>query len=334
MLPTLNTALLQADRPLSFTEVLAEAFQEFSREAARQTPQVLAALLVFLGFLVLGLIGQRILQTALGRVTMAPRIRLLIRRLFFGTVLAVGGIVFVGIVSDISIGRVITGLGLLSVGVGLALKSPLENMVSGILTILVAPFRIGDEIEVSGFAGRVETISIHDTIVHTFDGKRVAIPNVDVYLNAIVNQTAHLQRRYDVIVGIHYNDDLLKAVEVAREALFSTEGVREFPKPVVLVSELGEFSVNMILRFWSDPSMQNQFRVTSDVTANVKLAFDREGITIPFPIRTLHIPEEEPKAAGELQVRITDESTADGRDDGHDGGPRRNPSRRSPGAGG
>ncbi len=298
-------------------EVVGEAFREVSREVARQAPQIFAALLVFLGFLVLAFIVRQVLKTALGRVTIAPRIRILIRRVVFGSILAVGGIVFVGIATNVSLGRVITGLGLLSVGLGLALKSPLENMVSGILTILVGPFRIGDEIEVSGYAGKVETISIHDTILRTFDGKRVAIPNVDVYLNAIANQTAYPMRRYDVIVGIHYNDDLLEAVRVAQEALTSTEGVRSTPEPLVLVSELGESSVDMILRFWSDPTMQSQFRMLSEVTANVKLAFDREGITIPFPIRTLHIPDNGAKAAGELQVRITDESViTDGKDAG------------------
>lgn len=312
LLAFLNTILLQVEGLESFVEVLGESFREVSREVARQAPQIFAALLIFLGFLVLAFIVRQVLKTALDRVTIAVRIRILILRVVFGSILAVGGLVFVGIATNVSLGRVITGLGLLSVGLGLALKSPLENMVSGILTILFGPFRIGDEIEVNGYAGRVETIRIHDTILRTFDGKRVAIPNSDVYLNAIVNQTAYPMRRYDVIVGIHYNDDLLEAVRVAREALTSTGGVRSTPEPLVLVSELGESSVNMILRFWSDPTMQSQFRMLSEVTASVKLAFDREGITIPFPIRTLHIPEEGPTATGELQVRITDESVTDG----------------------
>jgi small conductance mechanosensitive channel len=205
----------------------------------------------------------------------------------------------------------VAGLGLLSVGLGFALKSPLENILSGILTILFAPFRIGDEIEVSGYAGRVETISVHDTIILTFDGKRVAVPNVDVYLNAVTNQTAYPQRRYDVAVGIHYNDDLPKALKVASETLFSTEGVRPSPEPLVLVSELNAHSVDLILRFWAGPTMQSQFQVISAVTANIKLAFDREGITIPFPIRTLHIPEGGAKGAGELRVRMTDDKIAD-----------------------
>ena len=85
--------------------------------------------------------------------------------------------------------------------------------------------------------------------------------------------------------------------------------MRQTPEPVILVETLNEYSVDMILRFWSDPSMQNQFKVISDVTTSVKLAFDREGITIPFPIRTFHIPDDEAKGAGELQIRMTDESS-------------------------
>lgn len=299
-----DIALLQ--QPESFPDILRSSFGDLWREIAAQTPRILAALLVLVVFVLIGLVVRRILRTTLERLTMAPRIRILILRLVFIGVLVIGGVVFLVIAFEARLGQVITGFGLLSVGIGFALKSPLENMLSGVLTILVAPFRIGDEIEVSGQAGRVETINLHDTILRTFDGKRVAIPNVDVYLNAIVNQTAFPLRRYDVLVGVHYNDDLTKAVSVAREVLDSADGVREIPEPLVLVSTLNEYSVDLILRFWSNPSMQNEFQVISDVTTNVKLAFDREGITIPFPIRTLHLPDDGEKSAGELHVRMTD----------------------------
>ncbi|MGF1473758.1 MAG: mechanosensitive ion channel family protein [Rubrobacteraceae bacterium] len=308
--------LLQNEEPEGFSEVIRESFRQLGREIAGQAPRITVALLILIAFVVLTLVVRRALKTALGRITMAPRIRILIIRVVVISMLVVGALISVVVASEASLGRIITGFGLLSVGVAFALKSPLENMLSGILTILVAPFRIGDEIEVSGYAGRVADISIHDTIVHTFDGKQVAIPNVDVYLNAVVNQTAHPMRRYDVMVGVHYNDDLPKAVRIAREALGSTEGVRSSPEPVVLVETLNEYSVDLILRFWSDPSMQNEFKIVSDVTTNVKLAFDREDITIPFPIRTLHIPGDETKGAGELQIRMTDEPSGESSNSG------------------
>ena len=285
--------MLQNADPEGFVEVFQQSFRDLWPEIAGRAPRTIVAIGIFLIFAVLAFVLRRALKNALARTAMAPRIRILIIRIVVILTLFVGGLVFLVIVTEASLGRVLTGFGLLSVGIGLALKSPLENMISGILTILVAPFRIGDEIEVSGYAGRVEDISIHDTIVRTFDGKRVAIPNVDVYLNAVVNQTAYPLRRYDVIVGIHYNDYLPKAMEVAQEVLDTTEGVRETPEPVVLAETLNEYSVDMILRFWSEPSMQNQFKVISDVTTNVKLAFDKEGITIPFPIRTFHIPDDD-----------------------------------------
>jgi small-conductance mechanosensitive channel len=309
MLTRLSLLLVQSGDPERFMEVFRESFRDVWPEIAGRAPRTIVAFGIFIGFVVLAFILRRALKTALSRTAMAPRIRILVARMAVISTLVLGGLIFLVIVTEASLGRVITGFGLLSVGVGLALKSPLENMVSGIMTILVAPFRIGDEIEVSGYAGRVEDISIHDTILRTFDGKRVAIPNVDVYLNPVVNQTAYPLRRYDVIVGIHYNDDMPKAMEIAQESLDSTEGVRETPEPVVLAETLNEYSVDMILRFWSEPSMQNQFKVISDVTTSVKLAFDREGITIPFPIRTFHIPDDEAKGAGELQIRVTDESS-------------------------
>ena len=309
--------LLQNEDSEGFVEVFRQSFRDLWPEIAGRAPRTIVAIGVFLIFVVLAFALRRAFKTALARTAMAPRIRILVIRIVVILTLFVGGLVFLVIVTEASLGRVLTGFGLLSVGIGLALKSPLENMISGILTILVAPFRIGDEIEVSGYAGRVEDISIHDTIVRTFDGKRVAIPNVDVYLNTVVNQTAYPLRRYDVIVGIHYNDYLPKAMEVAQEVLNTTEGVRESPESVVLAETLNEYSVDMILRFWSEPSMQNQFKVISDVTTNVKLAFDEEGITIPFPIRTFHIPDDTEKGAGKLQIRVTDESSETSNSDGN-----------------
>ena len=303
----LSLLLQQGGNPEGFVEVFTKSFRELWPEIAGRAPRITVALVVFVIFVILTLVARRALKTALARTTMAPRIRILVIRIVTISTLAVGGLVFLVVVTEASLGRVITGFGLLSVGIGLALKAPLENMISGIMTILVAPFRIGDEIEVSGYTGRVEDISIHDTIVRTFDGKRVAIPNVDVYLNPVTNQTAYPIRRFDVLVGIHYNDDLPKAVGIAQKTLDETEGVRKTPESQVLVTTLNEFSVDMILRFWSDPSMQSEFKMISDVTTGVKLAFDREGITIPFPIRTLHIPDDAEKGAGELQIRMTDD---------------------------
>lgn len=304
--------MLQDGSPEGFVEAFTKSFRELWPEIAGQAPRITVALLIFVVFVFFAIVARRALRRALARTAMAPRIRILVVRMVMISTIVVGGLIFLVVVTEASLGRVITGFGLLSVGIGLALKSPLENMISGILTILVAPFRIGDEIEVSGYAGRVEDISIHDTIIRTFDGKRVAIPNSDVYLNPVTNQTAYPIRRFDVLVGIHYNDDLPKAVGIARETLDETEGVRKTPEPQVLVTMLNEFSVDMILRFWSDPSMQSEFKMISDVTTGVKLAFDREDITIPFPIRTLHIPDGEVKGAGELNIRMTDDRNPNG----------------------
>ena len=309
-----NIALLQSQDGVA--ETLGQAFRRFWKELIGYTPQILAALTAFLAFLIVGFIVRAVLRSSLKRVSMAPRIRILVVRIAFVSIIAIGIVVFLATITNATIGKIITGLGLFSVALGFALKSPLENMISGVITILVAPFRIGDEIEVSGYTGRVETINIHDTILHTFDGKKVAIPNAEVYLNAIVNQTAYSRRRYDVLVGIHYNDDLPKAVEVAREVLDSVEGVRPSPEPLVLVGELNEYSVDLILRFWSDPTMQDEFKVISNVTTDVKLAFDREDITIPFPIRTLHLPEDGAKSTGTLQVNTTDSPESNGKLDG------------------
>lgn len=270
---------------------LGEAFQEFAREALLTVPQLLAAFLVLLAFLVTALIAWQASRAALARINIPARYRVLLRRVAFVGVLTPGIVIALAIATGASFGRVLTGFGLLSVALGFALKNPLENMVSGVLTILTGPFRIGDEIEVGDYAGVVEAINIHDTVLRAFDGKRVSIPNRDVYINTVADQTAQESRRYDVVVGVHYNDDVVKAQEVALDTLKSIPEVHSSPEPEVLVSELGDFSVNLILRFWSDPRQKDANRITSIVTAETKQAFDAANVTIPFPIRTLHFPD-------------------------------------------
>ncbi|MFT4892913.1 MAG: small conductance mechanosensitive channel [Candidatus Nanohaloarchaea archaeon] len=184
-------------------------------------------------------------------------------------------------------------VGLIGLGLSFALKDMISNFISGIFIMINRPFKIGDQIEVSGEAGTVRDIRIRATEIKTYDGRQVIVPNSTLYNGTVINNTAYDARRFDVIVGISYDDDIEKAKELAVETLEEAETVESDPEPMVLVDELGGSSVNIKLRGWTRPSKANMVKSASEVTQIVKEKYDKAGIDIPYPIRTVYMDNEE-----------------------------------------
>ena len=186
-----------------------------------------------------------------------------------------------------------TALGLIGLGLSFALKDVIANFISGILILIGQPFKVGDQIKVEGEEGTVRDIRIRATDIKTYDGRKVIVPNSDLYNGVVINNTAYDERRFEVIVGVGYDDDIDTAVKLARESLEESEMVETDPEPQVLVSELGGSSVNLKLRGWAKPSKANMIQAASQVTQGVKEKYDNEGIDIPYPIRTVYMNDQE-----------------------------------------
>jgi len=186
-----------------------------------------------------------------------------------------------------------TALGLIGLGVSFALKDVIANFISGILILVGQPFKVGDQIKVAGEEGTVKDIQVRATDIKTYDGRKVIVPNSDLYNGVVINNTAYDERRFEVIVGIGYYDDISTAVEKAKESLEESEMVETSPEPQVLVNELGGSSVNLKLRGWTKPSKANMVQAASEVTQGVKEKYDQEGIDIPYPIRTVYMNNED-----------------------------------------
>lgn len=184
-------------------------------------------------------------------------------------------------------------LGLIGLGLSFALKDMISNFISGIFIMINRPFRIGDQIEVAGEAGTVRDIMIRATKIKTYDGRQVIVPNSTLYNGKVVNNTAYDSRRFEVIVGIGYDEDIGEAKELAIDSLKEASNVEEEPEPQVLVNELGGSSVNLKLRGWTKPSKANMVKSASEVTQLVKEKYDSAGIDIPYPIRTVYMNNEE-----------------------------------------
>ena len=193
----------------------------------------------------------------------------------------------------VPIGSFGTAVGLVGLGLSFALKDMIANFISGILILIGRPFKVGDQIKVSGEEGTVEDIKIRATDIKTYDGRQVIVPNSQLYNGVVINNTAYDQRRFEVIVGVGYDDDIDTAVDLAMQSLEETEMVEEDPEPQVLVDELGGSSVNIKLRGWTRPSKANMVKAASQVTQSIKEKYDEEGIDIPYPIRTVYMNNEE-----------------------------------------
>lgn len=179
------------------------------------------------------------------------------------------------------------GVGVVSIAAGFAFQDILQNLLAGVLLLLRHLFDEGDEIDVDGKNGTVEVITLRETQLRTFDGQRYLIPNADVYQSAVLVHTAFPVRRTSVLVGVDYDADLDHACDVALEALAGVSGVEDEPAPQAYLVEFGDSSMVIDLRYWTDSRQAEVRRIEHLAIVAVKRAYDRAGINIPFPIRTL-----------------------------------------------
>jgi small conductance mechanosensitive channel len=187
----------------------------------------------------------------------------------------------------VEVGAVLAGLGLAGLALAFALQNILENFVAGMLILIRKPFRPGDQIESNEFSGTVEDIDLRVTRLRDFDDEIVLIPNATVFTEPIINLTRMGRRRTRVIVGIDYRDDHDRAQEVLAATVREVDGVLATPEPEVLCIELGDSSVDFEVSYWTLPQMREVRFVRDRVLRACKSAVEAEGMTIPWPIRTL-----------------------------------------------
>lgn len=182
---------------------------------------------------------------------------------------------------------VLSGAGVLTIAAGFAFRDILQNMLAGILLLFRQPFRGGDQIKVGDLSGTVEEINIRETVITTFDGQRILIPNATVYTDVIQVQTAHRTIRSNFIVGIAYEADMAAAREIATQAVGAVEGVASDPPPEALYLELESSTVDLDVRFWCDAHQLEVRRTLSRAIEAVKTAFDVHGIEMPSQVIAL-----------------------------------------------
>jgi small conductance mechanosensitive channel len=181
----------------------------------------------------------------------------------------------------------LTIVGAAGLAIGLALKDSLSNFASGVMLIMFRPYRIGDFVEVSGVTGTVAGIALFNTTLNTPDNQRVIVPNSSITSNVITNVTANDTRRIDLVIGIGYDDDIKKAKDILEDIIKGDSRILESPACKIAVSELADSSVNFVVRPWVKTS--EYWNIYFDLTEKIKITFDKEGISIPYPQQDVHL---------------------------------------------
>ncbi|MCG5051762.1 MAG: mechanosensitive ion channel [Myxococcales bacterium] len=260
--------------------------------------QVLYGLSVEYGLRVLGalailLVGRwmarwvsRVAESALVRAKVDGTLVRFLRNLTYSALLAAVGL---AVLSQLGVqtASFLAVLGAAGLAVGLALQGSLSNFAAGVLLILFRPFKVGDFVEAGGTAGTVAEIQLFTTILFGPDNRKFIVPNSQILSATITNFSDIETRRVDMVFGISYQDDIPKAKALLDKLVKEETRILAEPVPVIAVSELGPHGVDLVVRPWVKPD--DYWNVRFDFTERVKLAFDQEGISIPFPQRDVHI---------------------------------------------
>jgi len=182
---------------------------------------------------------------------------------------------------------IIAILGAAGLAIGLSLQNSLSNFAAGIMIILFRPFKVGDFVEAAGISGIVDGIQIFFTKLKTPDNKTITVPNSSITGSIITNYSAMDKRRVDLVFGISYRDDIRKAKAILQDTIDKEDRILGEPEPIVAVSALADSSVNIIMRPWV--KTEDYWNVYWDLIEAVKIRFDEEGITIPFPQRDVYL---------------------------------------------
>ena len=188
----------------------------------------------------------------------------------------------------LSLGNVVSALGLGSVAIGFAFQDIFKNFLAGILLLLQEPFSIDDEIIVEGYEGYVEHIDVRTTTLRTYQGEKILIPNANIFTNSVQIKTGYTSRRTDLAVGVDYNTPLDEAKSLLQKIVSNTTGVLISPAPEIDLVNFGDSSIDFVVRYWTLPQQKKVRQVQTKMIIAIKDSFDQASISIPYPIRTLY----------------------------------------------
>jgi len=253
--------------------------------------RLLAALAILLIGYVIAQITTKIVRGALKRSRVKDNV-LLIRFTLGGIKWAIMIFVLITALAQlkVNVGALVAGVGVAGFVIGFALKDVLANFANGVLLIVRQPFKVGNFVQVGGEKGFIEELNVFSTVLRTPDNKVIVLPNSKVWGDTIINYAGYETRRMALKVGISYSSNMDKAIAAVKKVIEKDGRILKEPEPFVGVTELGDSSVNLIIRPWV--KLADYWNVYFDLTKKIKEEFDKSGIEIPFPQRVIHMRKE------------------------------------------
>ncbi|MBD6614345.1 mechanosensitive ion channel family protein [Komarekiella sp. 'clone 1'] len=252
-------------------------------------PNIVLALIVFIFFLFIASRIKALVKRLTRNRRQARNLGLVLGRLAQGVTILIGLFIALSIViPTFRAGDLIQLLGISGVAIGFAFRDILQNFLAGILILLTEPFQIDDQIVFKDFEGTVENIETRATTIRTYDGRRIVIPNSELFINSVTVNTAFDNRRLEYDVGIGYGDDIDVAKQLMLDAMHSIDEVLRDPAPDVLVMELAESTVNIRVRWWINPPRRiDDLHSRDKVLSAIKKKLVANGIDLPFPTQQI-----------------------------------------------
>lgn len=273
-------------------------------------PNFIVAVIVLVVFYFLARVVKTIAGKIFGRFYDKPAIRNLFTTIIHVAVIIIGLMVALNVLQlEKTVTSLLAGAGIIGLALGFAFQDISANFISGVMIAIRKPIVVGDIIEVDGYMGKVENINLRVTIIRTFQGLHVIIPNREVFQNSLTNYTKTNDRRIDLECGISYGDDLEKVKEIAVSALKDKPFLKQNEEVNFYYTQFGDSSINFVLQLWIEyPGQPGFMKARSEAIIALKKAFDSNDISIPFPIRTLDFGIKGGETLSEMKMNISSQN--------------------------
>lgn len=290
---------------MSLRDAFVTTFEKISNtlmEWVMLIPEILLALIVLLVGIKVARFIRRVLSKRLQEKRVTNTVTMLILNLSYSVLVIFFIYLSLRILHlDIAIKTLLASAGILGLAMAFAFQEIVANFISGIFISLYHPFKVRDAVKIKDYTGTVVQIRLKDTIILTYEGQYVTIPNKEVFLNPVTNYTAYGKRRLDIKGGVSMDTDLKKVGDIVLKALMGIEGVIE-NETEFNFDNIGDFSYNFIINIWIDiKNRGNIVRVNHEAIIRLKEAFEKNNINLPYPIQTVDFS----MTGGQLPVKIT-----------------------------
>jgi small conductance mechanosensitive channel len=271
------------------TDLLTNKLIGWYESGIKIIPNLIIAIIVFIVFLIISRIIKNIASKLLPKITKNIAVIDLLKSIFTFSVNLLGLFIALEIMNlEKTVTSILAGAGVLGLALGFAFQEIASNFVSGILIAFREPYKLGDIVEVDNYFGEVTKINLRTTSIMTFQGLETLIPNKYMFTKPFINFTTTPRRRLDISIGVSYSDDLEKVEDVTKKALMDIEQRIQNEEIEIFFEEFGSSSINLQARVWIHyPGNQDYLKAQHTAIIAIKKAYDKNDITIPFPIRTL-----------------------------------------------